>query len=86
MAVKPTNVEKPKSKIEPFLPVLIIFGPMFMLMGLHAGLVTAVRRPDWLDYFTALAGAFMLIFGLVLLKLRQDSLEKRLDEMERLKN
>lgn len=90
MTVKPLNTAKPKSKIEPFLPVLITSGPLFLWMGLENGIEDSVKNPHsmpfWLTHGVAMAGLFMLMFGLVLLKIRQDQLEKRLDELERRRN
>ena len=90
MAIKPLNAAKPKSKIEPFLPSLITGGPLFLWMGLQNGIQDSVKNPNsllfWLNHGIAMAGLFMLMFGLALLKIRQDRIEKRLDELERLRS
>ena len=87
MATKISNAEKPKAKINPLLPSLIFFGPFLMVLGLHYPLIyTQFKRPDWLDYGIAIAGVFVLAYGLTLIAWKQVALERRLDELERLKN
>ena len=90
MAAKPSNTDKPKSMIEAFLPVLITFGPVFLWMGLQYGINTALqsafRRPDWLSMGMSMAGFLMLTLGLLALLLKQQRLELRLNELERLKS
>lgn len=65
-----------------FLPSLIIFGPSMMLMGLSHGLISGVNNPGW----AATTGTLMLIFGLLALYSKQRHIEKRLEELERMKN
>ncbi|MGI4787313.1 MAG: hypothetical protein ACRYFS_00540 [Janthinobacterium lividum] len=90
MAVKLSNIPKPNQVLERFLPVLITSGPVFLWMGLQDGVNTALqssgKRPDWLSFGIAIAGFFMLMLGLVALLLKQQRLEQRLTELERLKN
>ena len=87
MAVRSPQADKPKAKINPFLPTLICFGPIAMWLGFHAPLVyTHLSKPDWLDNGIAITGTFMLTFGLVMIAGKQVVLERRLDELERLKN
>ncbi len=64
-----------------------------MLAGLHFGIDDALSRThalsnsaEWFNYSVALVGMSMLVYGLALLKSKQDQLEKRLDELEGLKN
>jgi hypothetical protein len=95
MAIELSNVDKPKSKMEPFLPALIAFGPIFLLnglsnmvdmIGLHNSFHSPMSGINWRGRGEATAGAFMLVIGLVVLKLRQDNIEKRLNELERLRD
>ncbi len=87
MATKISDAEKPEAKIKPILPFLIIFGPFLMVLGLHYPLIYAqFKRPDWLDYGIAIAGVFILAYGLTLMAWKQVALERRLDELERLKS
>ena len=75
-----------KNKANPLLIAGIVFGPVLILMGLHYPLLFAIKRPDWFGYGIAVAGTFLLILGLVMMLARQQHLERRLDELERLKN
>ena len=91
MAIKPLNAEEPKSKIGLFLPALITFGPVILWMGLQGSIDYSVKDPHapltfWLTHGESVIGLIMLMLGLALLKIRQDRIEKRLDELERLRN
>jgi uncharacterized membrane protein YcjF (UPF0283 family) len=86
IATKLSNTGKPKYNAEAFMPPLLTFGPVFMWMGLNAGLITAFNRPDWFAFGLATAGTMMLSAGLGLLLRKQARLEQRLNELERLKN
>ena len=87
MDAKLSSVKKPLAKINPLLPALICFGPVAMWMGFHAPFIYAhLSKPDWFDNGIAMTGTFMLMIGLVMIASRQVALERRLDELERLKN
>ena len=90
MATKLTNTEKPKQTLESLLPVLITSGPLFLWMGLQDGINTALqgtlKGPDWLAMGISTVGFLMLMLVLVALLFKQQRLERRLDELERLKN
>ncbi len=73
-----------KTKTSPFLIAGIVFGPILMLMGLHYPLLLETKRPDWFGYGIAVAGTFVLILGLSMLLAKQQKIERRLDELERL--
>ncbi len=80
MAVKLTNIGKAKLWIDGFLPGLLIAGPYSLLVG-------AVKVSEHHHASASLTGGtIMLVLGLILLKIKQDGIEKRLDELERLKN
>lgn len=85
MITKLSNPEKPKPKMEQFLPGLIIFGitlgPFLMVNGLH-GPITSFAGSG---YVAAVIGYVMLSTSLIWLYRRQVSLEHRLNELERLK-
>ncbi len=80
MAVKLVYTKKPEFSVDMFTPGLLIAGPC----SLFAGILKAANHHH--SFASLTGGTVMLILGLVLLKLRQDRLEKRLDELERLKN
>lgn len=85
MAVKPTNIEEPKPSVYAFLPLLLGIAPTLTVSGLHM-LLADPKSSTWLGYLTVGAGIFILGYVAVVIFGKQVQLEKRLDELERLKN
>lgn len=83
MAVESSRTDRPKSDINALLPSLLIGGPVWVFMSIIQG---QTSKFDWLVVSFAFIGLAMLILGLTLLLIKQRRLEKRLDELERLKN
>jgi len=90
MAVKLSSTNKSKWNVETFLPVLLTSGPLFLWMGLQNGINIALqsemKSPSWLEMGESMAGIFMLMLGLLALLLKRRRLERRLDDLERLKS
>ena len=82
MAIKLTNTEKPKPPLEAFLPPLLTFGPIFIVLGLEGTIGSQTLH--WFGLPLAFIGSGMLSVGLGALYTKQARIEARLSEIERL--
>ena len=86
MAAKPSNTEKPQAEINSFLPFILSFGPVLMFSGFYKAFTNAVGANNLVTVSFEVVGTLLLALGLGMLLANQQRLERRLDELERLRN
>lgn len=84
MAVEPLNVENPKPGTHGLWALVLGTAPTITVFGLF--ILNYGGDPRWLGYLTVGTGIFLVCLAVAAILKKQVQLEKRLDELERLKN